>query len=53
MFLTPFGSLAEVTPFKGGPEPFEKESHEFLGSKRIGPVCLRIVRRQSVSVSLL
>ena len=21
-------------PFKGGPEPLEKESHEFLGSKR-------------------
>ena len=28
MLLTP---LAEV---KGGPEPLEKESHEFLGSKR-------------------
>jgi len=26
--------MHEVDCFKGGPEPLEKESHEFLGSKR-------------------
>ena len=26
--------VGEVVKFKGGPEPLEKESHEFLGSKR-------------------